>query len=162
MREDRENKRIPVTVEGVKNAILSLGEELQQAEAIVIIGSLARGKITPRSDIDIMVVVKEKSPGIEMDTQWYERIRKALAKFEREVTVLVYPRKALEDISSWYVLRIAAEGIFIFDQGNITNLFRRIVEAAYKAGLVQEKLGDVYIWTCPGIKFGQIIDVKLK
>jgi len=156
MKKDRENERIPVTVEGVKNAILLLGEELQQAEAIAIIGSLARGKITPRSDIDILVVVKEKH------IQWYERIRKALAKFEREVTVLVYPRKALENISSWYVLRVAAEGIIIFDQGNIADLFRRIVEAAYKAGLIQEKLGDVYIWTCPGIKFGQIIEVKLE
>jgi len=162
MKKDRENERIPVTVEGVKNAILLLGEELQQAEAIAIIGSLARGKITPRSDIDILVVVKEKHPGVEMDIQWYERIRKALAKFEREVTVLVYPRKALENISSWYVLRVAAEGIIIFDQGNIADLFRRIVEAAYKAGLIQEKLGDVYIWTCPGIKFGQIIEVKLE
>jgi len=51
-----------VLLRRIKKALLDLGDGLEQAEAIGICGSLARGKdFGPRSDIDVFVVVKEAS-----------------------------------------------------------------------------------------------------
>ncbi|MFQ6014547.1 MAG: nucleotidyltransferase domain-containing protein, partial [Anaerolineae bacterium] len=132
-------ERLMPTIDEVKEALLSIGDALQEAEAVGIFGSLARGDFSPRSDIDVFVVVTKKGKGIEVDELWWHRINDVLRKFQRDVTVLVYSTEALRRIAGWDVLRLATDGVFVFDRGNIEELFHKIVEAAKKAGLVQVK-----------------------
>ncbi len=54
-----------LSIEGVSQAILALGDKLKEAEAIGICGSLVRGDFNDKSDIDILVVVKEGKTGID-------------------------------------------------------------------------------------------------
>lgn len=150
-----------VLLRQIKEALLSLGDGLEEAEAIGICGSLARGKgFGPRSDIDVFVVVKEEDLGPKAHQMWWDRIREALGVLNRDITVLVYTKKALEEICNWYVLRLASEGIVLFDKGGIKELFGRIVQAARDAGLVEEEIEGARIWTSQ-IKYGEVLEVKL-
>ncbi|MBI4641565.1 MAG: nucleotidyltransferase domain-containing protein [Candidatus Tectomicrobia bacterium] len=143
----------------VKEVLLDLGPALCEAEAIGILGSLARkADFTDRSDIDVFVIVKEKKP--EDDLTWYQRISKVLEPLDRDVTVLVYGVKSLRRISNWYVLRLASEGIILFDRGSIAQLFQNITEAAHKAGLRETEEDGVKIWTIPELKLGEIVTVQ--
>lgn len=155
------NRSMP-TIDEVKEALLSLGDVLQEAEAVGIFGSLARGDVSPRSDIDVFVVVKKKGKGIEMDELWWHRINDALRKFERDVTVLVYSVQALRKIAGWYVLRLATDGIVVFDQGGIKELFQKMVEAAKKAGLVQVKRGEHWVWSAPHLEVGEVLEFEVE
>lgn len=151
------------TIEGVKEALLSLGDALNEAEAIGVFGSLARGiGFTEHSDIDVFVVLKEAKPGFETDYLWHRRISDALARFGRDVTVLIYTVGDLKAILGWYTLRLAAEGIILFDKGGVQGIFNCMVRAAEQAGLVRKPIDDTWVWsTPPGLKFGQVIDFKL-
>lgn len=153
---------ITPTIEEVKEALLALGDELQEAEAVGIFGSLVRGDFSPTSDIDIFVVVKEDERGcLEVDDLWWRRIRDALSKFQRDVTVLVYSTEGLRKISNWYVLRLASDGILVFDQGNIRELFDKILEVAKKAGLRQVKRGKHWVWSAPDLKLGEVLELEV-
>jgi predicted nucleotidyltransferase len=150
-----------VLLKQIKEALLSLDDGLEQAEAIGICGSLARGKdFGPRSDIDVFVVVKEGDLEPETHRMWWDRIRKALDGLNRDVTVLVYTRKALEEICNWYVLRLASEGIVLFDKSGVKEFFERIVQAARDAGLVEEEIEGDKVWTSR-IKYRETLEVKL-
>lgn len=152
------------TVGEVKEALLALGDELQEAEAVGICGSLVRGDFSPTSDIDIFVVVKEdKERGcFEVDDLWWRRIQGALRKFQRDVTVLVYSTEGLRTISNWYVLRLASDGILVFDQGGIRELFDKILEVAQKAGLRQVKRGEHWVWSAPALKLGEVLELEVE
>lgn len=153
---------ITPTIEEVKEALLALGDELQEAEAVGIFGSLVRGDFSPTSDIDIFVVVKEDERGcLEVDDLWWRRIRDALSKFQRDVTVLVYSTEGLRKISNWYVLRLASDGILVFDQGNIRELFDKILKVAKKAGLRQVKRGKHWVWSAPDLKLGEVLELEV-
>jgi predicted nucleotidyltransferase len=145
-------KKIPEISE-VKEAILSLGEKLNEVEAIGIMGSLARGDFDEKSDIDVFVVVKEKIPGTDVERAWWERINDALSKFKRDVTVILYSVKGLKRISNWYVLRLASEGVLLYDRGGIKDLFKKIVETARRAGLEEREAGGKRkIWVAKNLK----------
>jgi len=136
-------------LERVKEMLLSsLSDSLQEVEALGICGSLARGTgFSEHSDIDIFVIVREKEPGDTTDKRWWQRIQRVLEPFGRDVTVLVYSVAGLKAVSNWYVLRLAAEGVLIHDRADIARLFEQIVQAARRAGLVQEMIGDRLVWT---------------
>jgi len=155
-----------LTLDNVKNVLLtSLKDHLQEVEAIGIFGSLARGTLTPRSDIDVFVVLEQEDIPIEINDMWWRRISDALQDFRRDVTVLVYSIPALKAISNWYVLRLASEGVIIYDKRNrIKELFKKIVEAAHKAGLVERETEEGRrVWTTKRpLKFGEIIEVKVE
>jgi len=145
-------KKIPEISE-VKEAILSLGEKLNEVEAIGIMGSLARGDFDEKSDIDVFVVVKEKIPGTDVERAWWERINDVLSKFKRDVTVILYSVKGLKRISNWYVLRLASEGVLLYDRGGIKDLFKKIVETARRAGLEEREAGGKRkIWVAKNLK----------
>ncbi len=151
-----------LSMEKVREAILSLGEELEEAEAIGICGSLARGDFHERSDIDVFIVVKEKPADMDIDRIWWDRIREAMQGFERDITVLVYPIKALKKIVTWYVLRLASEGILIYDRAEVESLFKRIVETARKAGLVEREIGTHKVWSTKNLKLSERPTLELK
>ena len=152
------------TLERVKEVLLSsLGDDLQKAEALGVFGSLARGRdFSAHSDIDIFVVVQQKDPGVASDKWWWKRIKRALEPFERDVTVLVYTVRGLKAVSNWYVLRLAAEGILLHDQGGIARLLERIVEAARQANLVQESINGLMVWTVKPGHANPPLEVTLK
>lgn len=152
-----------VTLERVREVLLSsLGDDLQEAEALGICGSLARGTdFAEHSDIDVFVIVREKGPGDTADRRWWQRIQRALEPFGRDVTVLVYSVAGLKTVSNWYVLRLAAEGVLIHDRADIAHLFERIVQAAQEAGLVQEMIDGRLVWTVSPGRAGEPIEVTL-
>lgn len=152
-----------VTLERVREVLLfSLGDDLKEAEALGICGSLARGTdFSEHSDIDVFVIVQEKGPGDTTDKRWWQRIQRALEPFGRDVTVLVYSIAGLKTVSNWYVLRLAVEGVLIHDRADIARLFEQIVQAAQQAGLVQEMIGDRLVWTVNPDRAGAPIEVTL-
>ena len=152
-----------ITLERVKEALLSsLGDDLQEAEAVGICGSLARGTgFSEQSDIDVFVVVREVEAAGTTDKRWWQRIQQALEPFGRDVTVLVYSLAGLKQVSNWYVLRLAAEGLLIYDQAEVARLFGQIVQAARQAGLAQEMIDDRLVWTVSPDRAGAPIEVTL-
>lgn len=146
----------------VKEAILSLGEQLKEAEAIGVMGSLVRGDFNDHSDIDVFVVIKERRPGYDVDRVWWERIRDVLGKFRRNVTVITYSVNGLKKIINWYVLRLASEAIFIYDKGGIKELFNRIIETARQAGLEEREIGTHKVWSAKNLKLGQRLVLEVK
>lgn len=146
----------------VKKSILSLGKELQDLEAIGICGSLARGvDFNSRSDIDIFIVIKEKvKENIEL--YWYKRLKSVLKTFNREITVLVYSIKGLKMISNWYVLRLASEGILIYDKANIGELFNKIIAKAKSEGMVEQTLHGVKFWSLNKERIGKPLSLSLE
>jgi hypothetical protein len=150
-------------LESVKQALLSLGDELREAEGVGICGSLARGyDFGETSDIDVFVVVSEKKPDGETDRLWWRRINQALVDFDRDVTVLVYSLKGLRKISHWYVLRLASEGVLVFDAGKVRALFDQIKRAARQAGLIEEWFEGQRIWKFPDLRLGENREVRLE
>jgi len=117
-----------VIAEEIKKAILASGESFREIEGIGLCGSLARGDFSPKSDIDIFIVIPEGLSEREVWLVWNKKLREHLKAFERDITVLVYSLKSLREISSWYVLRLASEGQLIYDpKGTVETLFQKII-----------------------------------
>jgi len=155
------DEREQPTLAAVKAALLSLGDVLQEAEAIGLFGSLVReGAFSERSDIDVFVVVRQKAPGGQTDQLWWRRVKRVLEPFERDVTVLVYTVSGLEKICNWYVLRLASEGVLVYDKGDIAELFRRIIATAEEAGFYRKPIGDTWVWAASRAALGKVIEVK--
>lgn len=155
--------QLEVSIERVKEAILSLGDSVAEAEGIGIFGSLVRGDFGPRSDIDIFVVIDDKDDRQDIDDIWCKRIHKVLRPFERDVTVLVYTIKALKNVCNWYVLRLASDGISIYDRGRVKPLFVEILDAAKKAGLEQREMAGTMVWAPKRkIKMGEVFEVSVE
>ncbi|RKX68860.1 hypothetical protein DRP53_09835 [candidate division WOR-3 bacterium] len=155
-------RRKDCTFEAVKEAILRMGGILREAEAVGVMGSLARGDFSDRSDIDIFVIVKEKKSGYDVDRIWWDRINEALSLFHRDVTVVVYSVNGLRRISNWYVLRLASEGILVYDKGGIKGLFRKIIETARRAGLVERMVGNHRVWSAINLDLGERLKLEVK
>lgn len=146
-----------------KRLIGGLKPYLNECLAIGIFGSLARKDFDfKKSDIDIFVIV-DKFREDENDI-WRKRITEVLKGLGRDVTVIVYTLKAIRDIVTWYVLRLASEGTLIFDKGDVKQLFKKIVSLAKKSGLRERKTEDgKKVWGLkPPVKFGTIFELKLE
>ncbi len=146
-------------IKKIKNKILAI--DLVDVEGIGIFGSLARGyDFNHHSDIDIFVVVKEHTE--EMDTILPNKIRNGLVEIDRDVTVLIYSVKGLKSICNWYVLRLASEGILLYDRGReIKLLFKKIIKAAKDAGLKRIKRDNDLVWSINRpLKIGEVFEVK--
>jgi predicted nucleotidyltransferase len=142
----------------LRRALLSM-EGVEEAEAIGIFGSLARGDFCERSDIDVFVIVEEWRK--DMERVWWERVQEALKDVRRDVTVIVYSIKALKDIANWYVLRLASEGVILHDVGGVKELFKKIVATAHKAGLRERKIGTHKVWSAKDATWGKKFSVRL-
>ena len=56
------------------------------------------------------------------DRIWWDRRSDVLQDFGRDVTVLVYTVEGLKRIITWYVLRLASEGVLVYDRGDMRGL----------------------------------------
>lgn len=135
-----------LTLEAVRQELLSMPIEGCRPLAIGIFGSLARGEANDRSDIDVFVVMEGRGVKKEANEFWYRKISEALACFSRDVTVIVYSEGGLKEINNWYVLRLAVEGVLVKDDGGVADLFRRIIAAAHKKGLEIREIGGAKVW----------------
>jgi len=147
----------------VRQALLAMGAQLEDAEAVGLCGSLVRpGAWKAHSDVDVFVVVERLGPGGETERLWWNRVREALHAFNRNVTVLVYSRRGLEAISNWYVLRLASEGVLVHDRGAIAQLFGEIRAAAVRAGLVEDEIEGCRFWRRKDLRLGEVFEVKVR
>lgn len=150
-------------IKDVKEAILSLAEQLNEAEAIGIFGSLATGEgFTPKSDIDIFVVIKDDQGEEDLHMLWYKRLRRAMKKFQREITVLLYTVDSLKEICNWYVLRLASEGRLLYDKANIKGLFEKIIKIAKDNGLEERELNGKKYWHSKKLRLGERLVLRVE
>ncbi len=82
--------------------------------------------------------------------------------FRRDVTVLVCSIKGLKNIITWYVLRLASEGILVYDKGNIKELFKKMIATARKAGFVEKEIGPHKVWSAPNLKLGERLAIRVE
>lgn len=146
----------------VRDSLLGLRNLSAEVEALGIFGSLARGDFREQSDVDIFFVVKGKGVSKEEELSYWQIVRNCLRDLDRDITVMVIPRGAIEAIDNWYILRLAKEAILIRDKGDIRFLFKRILEAAKKSGLVEKEIDGTKVWCLEkGIRPGQVVEVNL-
>jgi len=151
-----------ITLNQVKSDIASAMDLLSGAEGVGICGSLARGEFTEKSDIDIFVVLNQRELSEKDHRFWITLIRKVLDDYDREISVVIYTISGLVKISNWYVLRLATEGILAYDRaGRVETLFKKILDEAKKAGLIQKEIGGRKVWTKEPIRIGEVFKVEL-
>jgi predicted nucleotidyltransferase len=151
-----------LTAEEIKKAILESGESFREIEGIGLCGSLARGDFSPKSDIDIFIVIPDGLSEREVWLVWNKKLRGYLKAFARDITVLVYSLKSLREISSWYVLRLASEGQLIYDpNGKVETLFKKIIKAAENAGLTEEEIHGHKYWVKKDLKIGEAFLIRV-
>ena len=148
-------------LEDIRQSILSLGKTLEEAEAIGICGSLARGNFHEKSDIDIFIILKTKGPGVNPYIYWWNIFHDILGKFHRDISIFIYSVDSLKNISNWYVLRLVSEGIILFDKGEVKNLFQKIQNTALDAGLVEVIDKEHRYWTFKDLKLGEEREIKV-
>ncbi|NJE25928.1 nucleotidyltransferase domain-containing protein [Thermococcus sp. MV5] len=86
-----------------------LGDEI---EDIILYGSYARGDYSKESDVDILLVVKQK-----LDLDKYEKINEIVTKLTLKygvvVSILDYPKNAFMSLDSPFLQSVKREGIKI-------------------------------------------------
>ncbi len=149
------------TIESVSAALEALGPLLEDTEGVGIVGSLARGDLRPRSDIDILVVEKEDAG--HDSSFWHSTIGKCLRRFDRDVSVLVFTIPVLKKVPDWNTLGLAADAIMVHDEGKVAPVLKRIVDKAHSVGLRRDYSDrwPVFKMNRP-LKFGEIIKVELE
>lgn len=138
-------------------------EELGEALAVGIFGSVARCEAAERSDIDVLVVLDDGKTDPNEDFLWDQRVRRRLSPLGRDVTVIVYNEAGLRKICNWYVLRLAREARLIYDPaGRIAALFKKIINAALNAGLREVEMAGSMVWTKPDARVGEVWEVEVR
>lgn len=149
-------------LEEIKKAILESSEPFNEAEAIGLCGSIGRGDFSEKSDIDVFIVIPDGFSEREAWLTWNKKLREILKVLDRDITVLIYSLKSLKEISSWYVLRLASEGILIYDQnGKVEALFKKIIQAAKEAGLVEEEIHGHKYWVKKDLQIGETFEIRV-
>jgi predicted nucleotidyltransferase len=149
-------------LEEIRDFVAHSKEPLTEVVAIGLCGSLARGDFSPKSDIDIFIVIPDGLSEREAWLTWNKKLRELLRDFERDITVLIYSLESLKEISSWYVLRLASEGKLIYDRdGRVKKLFEKIIETAKKAGLIEEEIHGHKYWIKKDLKIGEALEIKV-
>lgn len=140
--------------------ILTSEDIIEKVQAIGICGSLARGEFSEKSDIDVFIVVDK----LEKNTSdfWWRKIHEILRPLGRDVTVFVYTIKGIKNIGNWYVLRLASEGIVLYDKCGIKEIFKKIVKVAQEEGLEQVRVGNSYVWKFKNLKLGERRVIRLE
>ena len=97
-------------LESLKQEAQRLGEENQEVERIVLFGSLAKGKATPGSDADLLIILtRSEKPFLERIGEWLEKIR-----IDFPVDVFPYTQEELHTPLAREALK---DGIVLFKRG---------------------------------------------
>ncbi|HIE52897.1 MAG TPA: nucleotidyltransferase domain-containing protein [Armatimonadetes bacterium] len=155
----------PISIGLVREDILSLGERLEEVEAVGIVGSLAWDNFDEkRSDIDLFVVLPDGLEDYEaVEKRWWKLLHGLLApKYQRDVDILFYTLKTVRQVPRWESLSMASDGVLIFDKGKVGKLFKRIVQEAEKQGLERIQFHNRPLWQIkPPVKIGTVVRVEI-
>jgi len=135
----------------VKHEVRGIALWLDKEEilAVGLFGSLARGDFDERSDIDIFVITEKEIPLKEQDELYYA-FSELVAKFRRDITVLVYDIKGLKKIPTWQTLNLVKDAHFVYDKVEIKSIFQRILQAAREHGIAYDDQEKVFRLEKPG------------
>jgi len=118
--------------------------------ALGLFGSVARDEASDRSDVDVIVIIRDWRPGLERRRQVYEVLHKHV---KRDVTLIdVDYETALEIIQSKRsisatMLNIIYDCIIVHDPENILTRLKDTVNKVIKSwGLIRVKSGRAYYW----------------
>lgn len=103
-----------------------LGDRIQ---SIVVYGSVARGEATKDSDIDVLVVSRDKDVGDKVSDVGYEVDFEN--DFETFITLIHFTKDELEHrikVGSPFIFEILKEGVILYDDGT----FQRIREKMFR------------------------------
>ncbi len=108
-RKERRRKELTMALEKMTERLKGMG-----AVRIVLFGSLASGRITSRSDLDLLVIMPPTRDGRE----WAKMISREL---EREIAcdILVYTERELKERlpSSRFLRHIVERGKILYEKG---------------------------------------------
>ena len=132
-------------IEKLKDEVRKIFLRLEREDilAVGLFGSLARGDYDERSDIDIFVITDEEFSLKEQDELYYN-FSKLIGKFERDITVLVYDIKGLKRIPSWQTLNLVKDAHFVYDQGGMEDIFKKILQKAEEHGILYDDEEKVF------------------
>jgi len=114
------------TIEELKRRLVSeLGDRI---DSIILYGSVARNEAREESDIDILVIIKDK------DIKIYDKISKIRTDIDLDnntLTSLVsLSRRELEryiELGSPFIESVIEEGVILYDNGNFEKLRKSII-----------------------------------
>ncbi|MCP8317193.1 MAG: nucleotidyltransferase domain-containing protein [archaeon] len=114
------------TIEELKRRLISeLGDRI---DSIILYGSVARNEAREESDIDILVIIKDK------DIKIYDKISKIRTDIDLDnntLTSLVsLSRRELEryiKLGSPFIESVIEEGVILYDNGNFEKIRKSIV-----------------------------------
>jgi hypothetical protein len=142
-------------VERVQSALQGMVQELCEAFgesllAVVVYGSHARGTATPRSDVDLLVVVRNLPRDWEMihclEDEWARKGRRLGKRFQ----VMLASPEDVEDSVEWaapLMLEIYNTHEIIFDRGDFfQSCIRRMRYLMQERGIRMKKPG---VWEVP-------------
>jgi predicted nucleotidyltransferase len=135
------NLNIDDVKERIKQIILRLGK--REILAVGLFGSLARGDLDKRSDVDIFVIT-EKEPSLRDQDELYSTFSPLISQFGRDITVLIYDINSLKKIPSWQTLNLLKDAYFLDDQGGIEETFKKILHKAQKHGIIYDDQKKVF------------------
>ncbi|MGB9775572.1 MAG: nucleotidyltransferase family protein [Anaerolineae bacterium] len=127
----------------VEREIGRIAAGLKDVLAVGLCGSLARGDAHTRSDIDIFVITEREFSLAEQDSL-YEAFSPLIARFGRDITVLVYDLDSIKRIPTWHTLSMMKDARFVHDRAGIADLFAEILRRAEEHGIGYDEREKVF------------------
>jgi len=111
---------------------------------LALFGSLARGEGNPRSDIDLFILTRGLSRGVERRRIIYEALYPVVAKSRRDLTIVDVGVEELKSLRpSSLLLNIAYDAVIIHDpKGILGRLFKAIRETLKRYDIIRYRLPD--------------------
>jgi len=125
----------------VKQITLRLGKK--EILAVGLFGSLTRGDLNERSDIDIFVITAKEIPLREQDELYYA-FSELIPRFGRDITVLVYDINGLKRIPTWQTLNLVKDACFVYDRAEVEKIFQKVLQKAEEHGIVYDDQEKVF------------------
>ena len=130
-------------LEEVEREVRQIVVGLKDVLAVGLCGSLARGDTHARSDIDIFVITDREFSLAEQDAL-YEAFSPLIARFGRDITVLVYDLQSLKQVPTWHTLSMMKDARFVHDRAGIAALFAEILRQAEEQGILYDERERVF------------------
>jgi predicted nucleotidyltransferase len=130
-------------LEEVEREVRQIAVGLRDVLAVGLCGSLARGDAHARSDIDIFVITEREFSLAEQDAL-YEAFSPLIARFGRDITVLVYDVESLQQVPTWHTLSMMKDARFVHDRAGIAALFAGILRQAEEHGILYDEQERVF------------------
>jgi len=105
--------------------VKELGDRI---ESIVVYGSVARGEAREDSDIDVLIVGRDKEIRSRVSEIGYDVDYKN--NFETFITLIYFTRKEFEHrviVGSPYIYKVLKEGVALYDDGTFKGIREKVL-----------------------------------